>query len=129
MMHIDRGDGVASIKRRRRDLSSDDVKNLTTASGRNRLKSDLEDLTWYKSYDPTRIGGSTHDIPRIEFEVLRYDLEKNEKQEECRYGIELTLEQSQTVLVDESLVSIEGVEELKRNVWIYGEKKETLHAI
>ncbi|GJR21992.1 hypothetical protein Tco_0970519 [Tanacetum coccineum] len=41
-----RGDGVASIKRRRRDLSSDGVKDLTMASGRNRLKSDLEDLTW-----------------------------------------------------------------------------------
>ncbi|GKD27140.1 hypothetical protein Tco_1233354, partial [Tanacetum coccineum] len=35
------GDGVASIKRHRRDLSSDDVRELTTASGRNRLKSDL----------------------------------------------------------------------------------------
>ncbi|GJX22426.1 hypothetical protein Tco_0226871 [Tanacetum coccineum] len=38
-----RGDGVAGIKRRRRDLSSDGVRKLTTASGRNRLISDLED--------------------------------------------------------------------------------------
>ncbi|GJZ66727.1 hypothetical protein Tco_0623423 [Tanacetum coccineum] len=37
------GDGVASIKRCHRDLSSDDVKKMTTKSGRNRLKSDLED--------------------------------------------------------------------------------------
>ncbi|GKD92859.1 reverse transcriptase domain-containing protein [Tanacetum coccineum] len=40
-----RGDGVTGFKRHRRDLSSDDVKNLTMASGRNRLKSDLEDST------------------------------------------------------------------------------------
>ncbi|GJR86746.1 hypothetical protein Tco_0210757 [Tanacetum coccineum] len=32
------GDDVASIKRRRRDLSSDGVKNFTTVSGRGRLK-------------------------------------------------------------------------------------------
>ncbi|GJX30735.1 zinc knuckle CX2CX4HX4C containing protein [Tanacetum coccineum] len=37
---------VASKKRRHRDLSSDGVKDLTTASRRNRLKSDLEDPTW-----------------------------------------------------------------------------------
>ncbi|GKB79490.1 hypothetical protein Tco_0946385 [Tanacetum coccineum] len=35
------GDDVANIKRRLRDLSSDGVRELTTASGRNRLKSDL----------------------------------------------------------------------------------------
>ncbi|GKD83247.1 hypothetical protein Tco_1350086, partial [Tanacetum coccineum] len=41
------GDGVASIKRRHRDLSADAVRvrELTTASGRNRLNSDLEDST------------------------------------------------------------------------------------
>ncbi|GJV42510.1 hypothetical protein Tco_1420950 [Tanacetum coccineum] len=37
-----RGDGVASIKRRHRDPSGDDVWNLETASGRSRLKKDLE---------------------------------------------------------------------------------------
>ncbi|GJS35883.1 hypothetical protein Tco_0534265 [Tanacetum coccineum] len=42
----ERGDGVAGFKRRRHDLSSDGVENLTMASGRNRLKSDLEDSTW-----------------------------------------------------------------------------------
>ncbi|GJT91336.1 hypothetical protein Tco_1080181 [Tanacetum coccineum] len=46
MMQTDRGDGVASIERRHRDLSSDGVEDLTTASGRNRLKSDIEDSTW-----------------------------------------------------------------------------------
>ncbi|GKC15760.1 hypothetical protein Tco_1012542 [Tanacetum coccineum] len=37
----ERGDGVASIKRRRRDLFSDGIRNLETASGRGRLKEDL----------------------------------------------------------------------------------------
>ncbi|GJW80493.1 hypothetical protein Tco_0144468 [Tanacetum coccineum] len=40
-----RGDGVAGIKRCRRDLSSDGVKDLLTASGRGRLKEDLESST------------------------------------------------------------------------------------
>ncbi|GJV57228.1 hypothetical protein Tco_1458233 [Tanacetum coccineum] len=37
-MHTTRGDGVAGIKRRHRDLSSDGVRNLAMASGRGRLK-------------------------------------------------------------------------------------------
>ncbi|GKA94277.1 MAK10-like protein [Tanacetum coccineum] len=41
-----RGDGVASIKRRRRDLQSDGVKDFVTASERSRLKEDLESSTW-----------------------------------------------------------------------------------
>ncbi|GKG34804.1 hypothetical protein Tco_0437500, partial [Tanacetum coccineum] len=41
--------------------------------------------------------------------------------------IEPTLEQSQQGVSNDVLVSIEGVEELKRNVWIKGEKKEALH--
>ncbi|GKD55456.1 hypothetical protein Tco_1288843 [Tanacetum coccineum] len=41
-----RGDGVTGIKRRCRDLSDDGVEDLTMASGRNRLKSNLEDSTW-----------------------------------------------------------------------------------
>ncbi|GJZ22899.1 hypothetical protein Tco_0559938 [Tanacetum coccineum] len=39
---IERRDGVASIKQRRRDLFSDDVWNLETASGCGQLKEDLE---------------------------------------------------------------------------------------
>ncbi|GJV08855.1 hypothetical protein Tco_1346511 [Tanacetum coccineum] len=45
-MHTVRGDGVTSIKRRRRDLYGDSVKNLATMSGRGRLKEDLESSTW-----------------------------------------------------------------------------------
>ncbi|GKC77586.1 reverse transcriptase domain-containing protein [Tanacetum coccineum] len=40
------GDGVAGIKRRRRDLSGDGVWTLATASQRSRLKVDLEPSTW-----------------------------------------------------------------------------------
>ncbi|GJV51414.1 retrovirus-related pol polyprotein from transposon TNT 1-94 [Tanacetum coccineum] len=39
-------DGVASIKQRRRDQSSDDVWILVTVSGCGRLKKDLESSTW-----------------------------------------------------------------------------------
>ncbi|GJT18309.1 putative reverse transcriptase domain-containing protein [Tanacetum coccineum] len=45
-MHTVRGDGVASIKRCRRDLYGDGIRNLTTESGRGRLKEDLESSTW-----------------------------------------------------------------------------------
>ncbi|GKC77508.1 hypothetical protein Tco_1128282 [Tanacetum coccineum] len=41
----ERGDDITSIKRRRRDLFNDDVWNLETASGRDRLKEDLESST------------------------------------------------------------------------------------
>ncbi|GJS80654.1 putative reverse transcriptase domain-containing protein [Tanacetum coccineum] len=41
----EREDGVTSIKRRRRDLFSDDVWNLETASGHVRLKKELESST------------------------------------------------------------------------------------
>ncbi|GJR03051.1 hypothetical protein Tco_0526035 [Tanacetum coccineum] len=40
------GDGVAGLKRRRHDLSSNGVGNLVMASGRGRLKEDLESSTW-----------------------------------------------------------------------------------
>ncbi|GJS21136.1 hypothetical protein Tco_0449768 [Tanacetum coccineum] len=45
VLFTERGDGVAGIKRRRRDLSSDGVRDLATASGRGRLKEDLESST------------------------------------------------------------------------------------
>nr|GEV57643.1 putative retroelement [Tanacetum cinerariifolium] len=57
--------------------------------------------------------------------ILRYD------GDECDKGrmptkIELTLEQSQQGVSNDVLVSIEGVEELKINVWINGENKAAL---
>ncbi|GKF20844.1 hypothetical protein Tco_0069482 [Tanacetum coccineum] len=41
----ERGDGIAGIKQRRRDPSSDGVEDLVTASGRSRLNEDLESST------------------------------------------------------------------------------------
>ncbi|GJT38886.1 hypothetical protein Tco_0938751 [Tanacetum coccineum] len=43
--HDERGDGVTGIKRRRRDPSSDGVRDLVTASGRGRLNENLESST------------------------------------------------------------------------------------
>ncbi|GKF79947.1 hypothetical protein Tco_0235515 [Tanacetum coccineum] len=40
-----RGDGVTGIKRRRRDPSIDNVRDLETASGRGQLNEDLESST------------------------------------------------------------------------------------
>ncbi|GKF59464.1 hypothetical protein Tco_0176250, partial [Tanacetum coccineum] len=42
---IKRGDGIAGIKRRRRDPSSDRVRDLVIALGRGRLNEDLESST------------------------------------------------------------------------------------
>nr|GEU49112.1 hypothetical protein [Tanacetum cinerariifolium] len=44
-------DGIASIKQRRRDLSSDDVRNMVTTLERGRLKEDLESSTWRRRHD------------------------------------------------------------------------------
>ncbi|GKB69175.1 retrotransposon protein, putative, ty1-copia subclass [Tanacetum coccineum] len=45
------GDGVADIKRCRRNLSGDDIRKMTMASGRGRLKEDLESSTWRRRQD------------------------------------------------------------------------------
>nr|GEU76292.1 hypothetical protein [Tanacetum cinerariifolium] len=45
VLFTERKDGVPGIKRRRRDLSSDDVRDLATASGCGQLKEDLESST------------------------------------------------------------------------------------
>nr|GEX97664.1 hypothetical protein [Tanacetum cinerariifolium] len=66
-----------------------------------------------------------HHITMLRSTFLRYD------GDECDKGrmptkIELTLKQSQQSVSNDVLVSIEGVEELKRNVWIKGENKAAL---
>nr|GEW90310.1 retrovirus-related Pol polyprotein from transposon TNT 1-94 [Tanacetum cinerariifolium] len=43
---VEHGDGVTSIKRRRHDFQSDDVKDFVMASKHSRLKEDLESSTW-----------------------------------------------------------------------------------
>ncbi|GKE89249.1 hypothetical protein Tco_1566724, partial [Tanacetum coccineum] len=45
VLFTERGGGIVGIKRRRRNLSSDDVRDLVTTSGRGRLKKDLESST------------------------------------------------------------------------------------
>nr|GEV18812.1 hypothetical protein [Tanacetum cinerariifolium] len=45
ILFTERGDGVVGIKRRRRDLSSDGVRDLVMASGRGQLKEGLESST------------------------------------------------------------------------------------
>ncbi|GJT19919.1 RNA-directed DNA polymerase, eukaryota, reverse transcriptase zinc-binding domain protein [Tanacetum coccineum] len=45
VLFTERGDGVTGIKRRRRDLSNDGVRDLAMASGRDRLKEDIESST------------------------------------------------------------------------------------
>ncbi|GJR44645.1 hypothetical protein Tco_1312748 [Tanacetum coccineum] len=55
------GDGVTGIKRRCRDLYSDGVRNFATASGRGRLKEDLESSTWRRrSFKDGDGDGDTH---------------------------------------------------------------------
>ncbi|GJT10174.1 zinc finger, CCHC-type containing protein [Tanacetum coccineum] len=66
-MFTERGDGVAGIKRRRRDLSSDGVRNLATASGRGRLKEDLESSTWRRPSSANNTGAK----PLVPSKTLR----------------------------------------------------------
>ncbi|GKG28494.1 hypothetical protein Tco_0406821, partial [Tanacetum coccineum] len=66
------------------------------------------------------------DTPQLEIAVLRYDWRRMCIRAKMPTKIELTLEQLQQGVSNDVLVSIEGVEELKRNVWIKGEKKEAL---
>nr|GEU40897.1 reverse transcriptase domain-containing protein [Tanacetum cinerariifolium] len=67
----ERGDGVAGIKRRRRDPSSDDVWNLEMASGRSRLKENLESSTlrWHQDHKATPSSRYLY-IYRTDFRVF-----------------------------------------------------------
>ncbi|GJX20280.1 reverse transcriptase domain-containing protein [Tanacetum coccineum] len=48
--HTERGDSVTSIKRRRRDLQSDAVKDFVTTSERSCLKEDILSSTWRRRH-------------------------------------------------------------------------------
>ncbi|GKB27541.1 hypothetical protein Tco_0866942 [Tanacetum coccineum] len=78
--------------------------------------------------DPT--NGSDEDIT-TQYECNKHLMSLlsniNQVQGRMPTKIELTLEQSQQGVSNDVLVSIEGVEELKRNVWIKGLKKVALH--
>nr|GEY95873.1 retrovirus-related Pol polyprotein from transposon TNT 1-94 [Tanacetum cinerariifolium] len=73
----------------------------------------------------------TKSLPEDRFKYLVRRIVLRYSGYECDKGImptkiELTLEQSQQGVSNDVLVSIEGVEELKRNVWIKGENKQAL---
>nr|GEX72285.1 hypothetical protein [Tanacetum cinerariifolium] len=51
VLFTERGDGVAGIKRCRRNLSSDSIKDLAMASRHGQLKEDLESSTWRRHQD------------------------------------------------------------------------------
>ncbi|GJU69288.1 hypothetical protein Tco_1255547 [Tanacetum coccineum] len=79
-----------------------------------------------------RIMVNQRDLPRdnslVSVEVLRHDKRsKSENKGKVSTEMELVLEQTQQGSSHEVSVSTEGVEELKRNVRINGEKKEALH--
>nr|GEW88319.1 hypothetical protein [Tanacetum cinerariifolium] len=59
-------------------------------------------------------------------ELFLQDIQSFELKGRIPNKIELTLEQSQQGVSNDVLVSIEGVKELKRNVWIKGENKAAL---
>nr|GEY45335.1 hypothetical protein [Tanacetum cinerariifolium] len=83
-------------------------------------------VSWIlKKQNCTAMSSAEIEYVALSARFLRYD------GDECDKGrmptkIELMLEQSQQGVSNDVLVSIEGVEELKRNVWIKGENKAAL---
>ncbi|GJU79299.1 hypothetical protein Tco_1276369 [Tanacetum coccineum] len=51
IVYTERGDGVAIIKQRRQDIHRDGVRDPAIASGRGRLKEDLESSTWRRRHN------------------------------------------------------------------------------
>nr|GEV59011.1 integrase, catalytic region, zinc finger, CCHC-type, peptidase aspartic, catalytic [Tanacetum cinerariifolium] len=129
----------------RRQLATDPemcmfMLTVSTAKPKN-IKKAMADSAWIEAMQeelhqkglPTQksslwIEASSKGVVRRTLEILdikRYD------GDECDIGrmqtkIELALKQSQQGVSNDVLLSIEGVEELERNVWIKGEKKEAL---
>ncbi|GJS24953.1 hypothetical protein Tco_0453585 [Tanacetum coccineum] len=72
-------DGVATIKRRRHDIHGDGVRDSVTASGRGRLKVDLEPSTWRRRQEYKATPSPTTTASRSLANVEAYDPEvKNE---------------------------------------------------
>ncbi|GJY47106.1 hypothetical protein Tco_0436169 [Tanacetum coccineum] len=69
------GDGVTGIKRRRRDLYSDGVRNFATALGRGRLKEDLESSTWRRRVCFVRRFTATREAPPCDFLMFPEDVQ------------------------------------------------------
>ncbi|GJR91471.1 hypothetical protein Tco_0215482 [Tanacetum coccineum] len=84
----------------------------------------------YKLMTRTNQRDLPKDIPLDRIEVLRYDTKGVKvRKGKMQTKTELTLEQTQQGVSDEVLVSIKGVEELKRKVKIKGEKKKALFTL
>nr|GEY32682.1 hypothetical protein [Tanacetum cinerariifolium] len=62
-----RGDGVAGIKRRRRDLSGDGVRDAATTSGRYRLKKDIESSMWRRQHHQYQVEEEATDFALMAF--------------------------------------------------------------
>nr|GEV22291.1 hypothetical protein [Tanacetum cinerariifolium] len=82
---------------------------VSTAEPKN-IKEAMDDFAWIKAMQE-----ELHQFDRLQGRMPT--------------KIELTLEQSQQGVSNDVLVSIEGVEELKRNVWIKGENKVALSTL
>ncbi|GJV46345.1 hypothetical protein Tco_1430881, partial [Tanacetum coccineum] len=98
-MHTVSRDGVTGIKRRRHDLYGDSVRNLETASGRGRLKEDLESSTWRRRQnfkatpsDPISSSHLSSPLYQVQEKNIRMEdspednLENNRKQNKSRVG-------------------------------------------
>ncbi|GKE75898.1 hypothetical protein Tco_1537939, partial [Tanacetum coccineum] len=71
IMFSERGDGVTSTKRRRRDLFGDGVRDLATTSQCRRLKVNLEPSTWRRHQKHQATPSRRYAfIYKIEFRVL-----------------------------------------------------------
>ncbi|GJR18536.1 hypothetical protein Tco_0967063 [Tanacetum coccineum] len=88
-----------------------------------RTEYQLADMFTKALPEERKIGFNGYDL--IPYNILFHDDSEVHKVVRRRMPtkIELTLEQSQQGVSNDVLVSIEGVEELKRNVWIKGGKK------
>ncbi|GJW04545.1 retrovirus-related pol polyprotein from transposon TNT 1-94 [Tanacetum coccineum] len=93
-----------------------------------------QDCTAMSSAEAEYVALSASSLPEERFQYLVRQISMRcltpaELEGRMPTKIELTLEQSQQGVSNDVLVSIEGVEELKRNVWIKGLKKEALHTL
>nr|GEV47147.1 hypothetical protein [Tanacetum cinerariifolium] len=98
-------------------ISCNPVQHLRTKHIHTRYHFIEEQTNWYEMFDSSRTGGSDKGICLICSSNI--DLMQTK--------IELTLEQSQQGVSNDVLVSIGGVEELKRNVWIKGDKSKQIY--
>ncbi|GJT27064.1 hypothetical protein Tco_0907339 [Tanacetum coccineum] len=86
-MHTVRGDGVAGIKRRRRDLSGDGVRNPAMALGRGRLKENIESSIRQRRQDFKATSTGAENLKRMEHDIVQdsiweHDDDSKEDQEE-----------------------------------------------